>query len=53
MLCEHGARDLEHAIGRATLQGKIETARMLHAMLGVAPVPQGALGGPVAAAVLR
>src|SRR6516162_919310 len=46
MLHEHGARDLEHAIGRATLQGKIETAGMLYAMLGAPPLPQGALGGP-------
>jgi hypothetical protein len=46
MLYGHGARDLEHAIGRATLQGKIETADMLYAMLGAPPIPQGALGGP-------
>lgn len=46
MLYEHGARDLEHAIGRATLQGKIQTAGILYVMLGAPPVPQGALGGP-------
>lgn len=46
MLYEHGARDLEHAIGRATLQGKIETARMLYVMRGALPIPQGALAGP-------
>ena len=46
MLHDHGARDLEHAIGRATLQGKIDTAGMLYAMLGAPPVPKGALGGP-------
>ena len=46
MLYEHGARDLEHAIGRATLQGKIETAGMLYAMLGKPPIPRAALGGP-------
>lgn len=46
MLYEHGARDLEHAIGRATLQGKIGTATMLYAMLGAPPIPEGALGGP-------
>jgi hypothetical protein len=46
MLYERGARDIEHAIGRATLQGKIQTARMLYAMLGAPPIPQGALGGP-------
>jgi hypothetical protein len=41
-----GAKDLEHAIGRATLQGKIETARMLHALMGAPTPPAGALGGP-------
>lgn len=46
MLYERGARDLEHAIGRATLQGKIGTATMLHAMLGAPPISDGALGGP-------
>src|SRR6516165_3337763 len=46
MLYEHGARDLRHDIGRATLQGKIETATMLYAMLGSPPIPDGALGGP-------
>jgi len=46
MLYEHGARDLEHAIGRAALQGKIETARMLYVMRGALPIPQGALAGP-------
>src|SRR5258708_7786137 len=45
MLYEHGARDLEHAIARAVLQGKIETATMLYSMLGAPPVPDGALGG--------
>src|SRR6266478_3954345 len=40
MLYEHGARDLEHAIGRATLQGKIETAGMLYAMLGAPAIPR-------------
>lgn len=46
MLYDHGARDLEQAIGRATLQGKIETAGMLYAMLGAPPIRRGALGGP-------
>jgi hypothetical protein len=46
MLHELGATDLEHAIDRATLQGKIETARMLHTMLGSPKPPAGALGGP-------
>jgi ankyrin repeat protein len=46
MLYQLGARDLEHALGRATLQGKIETARRLHAMLGRPRPPADALGGP-------
>ena len=46
MLYELGARDLEHAIDRATLQSKIDTARMLHDMLGSPRPPEGALGGP-------
>ena len=46
MLYNLGARDLEHAIGRAFLQGKIDTARMLHEMTGSPPPPEDALGGP-------
>jgi ankyrin repeat protein len=46
MLHELGATDHQHALGRATLQGKIETARMLHAMLGAPRPPDDALGGP-------
>ncbi len=46
MLYELGATDLEHAIGRATLQSKIETAKMLHKMLGSPVPPDGSLGGP-------
>lgn len=41
-----GATDLEHAMGRAALQGHVETARMLHGMLGSPLPPEGALGGP-------
>ena len=41
-----GATDLEHAIGRATLQGRVGTARMLHTLLGSPRPPDGALGGP-------
>jgi hypothetical protein len=41
-----GATDLEHAIGRATLQSKIGTAKMLHAMMGSPAVPEDSLGGP-------
>jgi hypothetical protein len=41
-----GATDHLHALGRATLQGKIATARMLHAMMGTPRPPEGALSGP-------
>jgi len=46
MLHELGATDLITALGRATLQSKIDTARMLHAMLGAPTPPAGSLGGP-------
>jgi ankyrin repeat protein len=46
MLYDLGARDLERAIDRAVLQSKIDTARMLHEMMGSPPPPEGALGGP-------
>lgn len=46
MLHELGATDLQSALDRATLQGRIGTARMLHAMLGAPRPPAGALGGP-------
>ena len=43
MLHALGARDTEWALGRAVLQGKIATARMLHEMLGSPEPPAGAL----------
>ncbi|MEP7075490.1 MAG: ankyrin repeat domain-containing protein [Acidobacteriota bacterium] len=46
MLYKLGARDLEQAIARATLQGKIETAKMLHKMLDSPKPPDDCLGGP-------
>lgn len=46
MLRSLGATDLESAMGRAALQGKVGTAKMLHAMLGKPIPPDGALGGP-------
>jgi hypothetical protein len=46
MLHALGATDLETAIDRATLQSRIETARMLHTMLGSPRPPADALGGP-------
>ena len=46
MLYAVGATDLESAMQRAALQGKVATARMLHEMLG-RPIPAGdALDGP-------
>ena len=45
MLHTLGARDTEWALGRAVLQGKIETAQMLHEMLGNPEPPHGALAG--------
>ena len=46
MLHGLGARDLRSAMARATLQSKIGTAKMIHAMLGRPTPPDGALGGP-------
>jgi hypothetical protein len=46
MLRDLGATDFEHALGRATLQGKIETARLLHEMMGRPRPPLDCLGGP-------
>ena len=46
LLHDMGASDHRSAIGRAVLQGKIATARMLHAMLGSPEPPEHALGGP-------
>ena len=46
MLRSLGASDLEFAFGRACLQGKIETARRLHAMMGNPRPSDHALSGP-------
>jgi hypothetical protein len=46
MLHERGATDHQHAMGRAVLQGQIDTARMIHEMMGRPAPPEGALGGP-------
>jgi len=46
LLHELGAKDHMSAAGRAVLQGKIDTARMLHEMMGSPPAPEDALGGP-------
>jgi Ankyrin repeat len=46
MLHDLGATDLKSAIARATLQGMIGTARMLHALLGFPRAGDRLLGGP-------
>jgi hypothetical protein len=45
MLYGLGARDLEHALDRASLQSKISTAKLIHQLMG-SPIPsENALGG--------
>jgi len=46
MLHGLGATDLQSAMGRAALQGKVGTATMLHTMLGKPLPPDDALDGP-------
>ena len=46
MLRQLGASDVASALDRATLQGRIGTARMLHAMAGSPVPPANSLGGP-------
>jgi hypothetical protein len=41
-----GATDLETAVDRATLQGRVDTARRLHGRLGSPHPTAGSLGGP-------
>jgi hypothetical protein len=41
-----GARDLEHAMDRATLQSRVGTAALLHEMMGRPAPPDDAFGGP-------
>ena len=45
LLHDLGATDLQHAIDRATLQSKIETARMIHKMMGSPLPPEECLSG--------
>ena len=45
LLYDLGARDLQSAMGRALLQSKIDTARMLYEMMGSPQLPDGVLGG--------
>lgn len=46
MLRQLGANDFAHAIDRAVLQSRIDTARKLHAMMGAPRPPADALGSP-------
>lgn len=41
-----GATDMEHAAGRAALQGHVDTARILYDLAGQPPLNGDALGGP-------
>jgi hypothetical protein len=45
LLHDHGAKDLESAAGRAALQGKPDTVRMIHDMAG-RPLENWSLAGP-------
>ena len=46
MLRRLGATDVEKALDRAALQGRIDTGRLLYAMLDEPALPAGALDGP-------
>jgi hypothetical protein len=46
MLHNFGATDHAHALDRATLQSRIETARMIHTMMGSPRPPDNSLAGP-------
>ena len=46
MLHNVGATDHVHALGRATLQSEIETARMIHSLMRMPRLPDDSLGGP-------
>src|SRR5262245_35420369 len=45
MLHDLGAKDHRHAIDRAMLQSRIDTARLIYDLMGRPPIPDGALGG--------
>jgi hypothetical protein len=45
-LHRHGAKDLKSAAGRATLQGKAETVRLILELAGQPPVDRSSLAGP-------
>lgn len=46
MLHQLGSTDHEFALGRAMLQSKIDTAKLLHSLAGSPEPPEGALAGP-------
>ena len=46
LLHQHGARDLQSAAGRAALQGKAETVRMIHDLAGRPSLDKLTLAGP-------
>lgn len=46
LLHDHGARDLESAAGRAALQGKNETVRLIYDLAGRPPLARLSLAGP-------
>lgn len=46
MLHAMGARDHEHALGRALLQGQVQTARWLHSAVGKPVISPDQFGGP-------
>lgn len=46
MLHDLGAKDHEHAFGRAVLQSRMSTAKRLYELLGSPAAPDDALGGP-------
>lgn len=45
MLHDLGAKDHRHALGRALLQGKVETAKLIHELAGRPVLPDDELGG--------
>ena len=46
LLHRHGATDLKSAAGRATLQGKAETVRLIFELAGRPPLDKSSLAGP-------
>lgn len=46
MLHDLGAKDHKHAFGRAILQSKIATAKLIRELIGLSVIPDDGLGGP-------